>query len=99
MEKCPAGSWVFATSPFNVSFIWSSYQLNDVILFQASQSVTGRVLQILAKSGDKHAVVVLDVFYILSSRHEIFGMPMLARRHGEAISVVIPSVVRDILCS
>ena len=94
MEKCMAGSWIFATSPFNVSFIWLSFHHDlAVILFQAGQSVTGQVLEILAESGGKHAVVVLDLFHILSSRHEIFGMPMLARRHGEAISVVIPSTV------
>ena len=61
--------------------------------FQTGQSITGRILEILAESGGKSAVIVLDLFHILSVRHEIFGMPMLARRHDEATYVVIPSTV------
>lgn len=75
-----------------------------IIPSQAGQSVTGRVLEILAESGGKRAVVVLDVFQILSNRHPLFGMPMLARRNEEAVYVVIPSTVSGqslllLLCS
>ena len=57
------------------------------------QSVTGRIVEILAESGGKRAVIVLDIFEVRSTRHEIFGMPMLARRHEETIYAVIPSTV------
>ncbi len=36
---------------------------------------------------------MLDLFQILSDRHEIFGMPMLGRRHDEAVYAVVPSTV------
>ena len=57
------------------------------------QSVTGHIVEILAESGGKRAVIVLDIFEVRSIRHEIFGMPMLARRHHEEIYAVIPSTV------
>jgi hypothetical protein len=47
----------------------------------------------LAESEGKRAVVVVDVFEVRSTRHEIFGMPMLARRDEETVYVVIPSTV------
>ncbi|KAF8959102.1 hypothetical protein BDZ97DRAFT_2045777 [Flammula alnicola] len=59
--------------------------------FNAKQSVTGCIVEILAESEGKRAVIVLDVFEIRRTRHEIFGMPMLARRHEETIYAVIPS--------
>jgi len=62
-------------------------------LYQAKQSVTGRIVEILAESEGKRAVVVLDIFEVRSTRHEIFGMPMLAQRHEETIYAVIPSTV------
>lgn len=52
-------------------------------MFQVGQSVAGRILGILVEFEGKHAVVVIDLFQILDARHEIFGMPTLARRHGE----------------
>ena len=57
------------------------------------QSVTGRIVEILAESGGKRAVIVLDIFEVCSTRHEIFGMPMLARCHHEEIYAIIPSTV------
>ena len=50
-------------------------------------------MEILAESAGKRAVVVLDIFQILSDRHEVFGMPMLGRRHEEAVYIVVPSTV------
>ncbi len=55
--------------------------------------MTGRILDILAESEGKRAVVVLDLFHVLDTRHDIFGMPMLARRHAEAVYLIIPSTV------
>ena len=50
-------------------------------------------MEILAESRGQRAVIVLDIFEVRSTRHEIFGMPMLARRHDEEIYAVIPSTV------
>ena len=48
----------------------------------------------MAEPEGKRAVVVLDVFDVRHTRHEIYGMPMLARRHEETVYAVIPSAVR-----
>jgi hypothetical protein len=61
---------------------------------KARELVTGRIVEILANSKEDRAVVVLDTFQvILSARHDIYGMPMLARRHDETAYIVIPSTV------
>ncbi|PPQ93847.1 hypothetical protein CVT25_013556 [Psilocybe cyanescens] len=53
--------------------------------------VTGRIVGILANMTSDRAMIILDIFEILSTRHNIFGMPMLARRHEESTYVAIPS--------
>ncbi|KJA24001.1 hypothetical protein HYPSUDRAFT_1078326 [Hypholoma sublateritium FD-334 SS-4] len=78
-DRCVLDSWIFAASPFNVS-----QPLKD-------ESVTGRIIEILADSAEEHAVVILDLFVVLGSRHTMFGMPMLARRQNEKTYAVIPS--------
>lgn len=66
---------------------------------QARELVTGRIVEILANSKGDRAVVVLDTFQVvLSARHHIFGMPMLARRHDETTYIVIPSTVCFSVC-
>ncbi|KAJ7035837.1 hypothetical protein C8F04DRAFT_1340815 [Mycena alexandri] len=39
------------------------------------------------------AVIVLDVFQVLETRHDAFGMPVLARRQGEPSFIIVPSLV------
>jgi hypothetical protein len=56
--------------------------------------MTGRIVEILADISGNCAMVVIDIFRVLSTRHEVFGMPMLARRNDETTYVVIPSTVR-----
>jgi len=55
--------------------------------------MTGRIVEILADISGKRAMVVIDIFQVLSTRHNVFGMPMLARRNDEITYVVIPSMV------
>jgi hypothetical protein len=62
--------------------------------WQEKESVTGRIIEVLAQSTGKYAVVILDLFTVLGSRHEILGMPMLARCQEEKTYAVIPSTVR-----
>ena len=56
------------------------------------QSITGRIVEILAESGGKCAVIVLYIFKVCSTQHEIF-MPMLAQCHHEEIYAIISSTV------
>ncbi|KAJ7021232.1 hypothetical protein C8F04DRAFT_1273994 [Mycena alexandri] len=53
--------------------------------------ITGRIDTIL-EDGQGTAVVVLDVFQVLDTRHDVFGMPILARRQGEASFIIVPSL-------
>ncbi|KJA24844.1 hypothetical protein HYPSUDRAFT_135587 [Hypholoma sublateritium FD-334 SS-4] len=75
-DKCVLDSWIFAVSPFNVS---------------KEESITGRIIEILVDSTGRRAIIILDVFIVLSTRHETFGMPMLARRQNEKTYAIIPS--------
>ncbi|KJA14960.1 hypothetical protein HYPSUDRAFT_149732 [Hypholoma sublateritium FD-334 SS-4] len=59
--------------------------------------VTGRIVEILTNITGDRALVILDIFHVLSARHEIFGMPMLARRNEEATYMAIPSTGLDFL--
>jgi hypothetical protein len=65
-----------------------------LLCFKGGGVITGQIVEILADITGKRAVVVLDVFEVLSTRHEVFGMPMLARQHNETTYLVIPSTVR-----
>ncbi|KAJ7715958.1 hypothetical protein B0H16DRAFT_1667025 [Mycena metata] len=53
--------------------------------------ITGRIDTIL-DDGQGTAVIVLDVFQVLETRHDVFGMPVLARRQGEASFIIVPSL-------
>ena len=55
--------------------------------------ITGRIVELLASTSHR-AIIVLDLFQVSTTRHEVFGMPMLARRHGEPMYIIIPSTVR-----
>ncbi|KJA16967.1 hypothetical protein HYPSUDRAFT_112369, partial [Hypholoma sublateritium FD-334 SS-4] len=61
--------------------------------FNVNESVTGRIVEILADSTEKCAIIILDLFVVLGSRHATFGMPMLARRQNEKTYAVIPSTM------
>ena len=65
--------------------------------YKATETITGRIVEILTNPPENRAVVVIDVFHILSTRHNIFGMPMLARRNGEITYIAISSTVRNLL--
>ncbi|KAJ7711067.1 hypothetical protein B0H16DRAFT_1480617 [Mycena metata] len=53
--------------------------------------ITGRIDMIL-DDGQGTAVAVLDVFQVLETRHDVFGMPVLARRQGETSFIIVPSL-------
>jgi hypothetical protein len=39
-------------------------------------------------------IVILELFQVLSTRDETFGMPVLVRRDGETTFLIIPAKVR-----
>ena len=51
------------------------------------------LISFLANTTGDRAVIILDIFKVLSTRHEIFGMPMLARPHEGTTYIVVPSTV------
>ena len=55
--------------------------------------ITGRIVELLASTTSHRAVIVLDLFQVSTTCHEVFGMPMLTRRHGEPTYIIIPSTV------
>ncbi|KAJ7136616.1 hypothetical protein C8R44DRAFT_828518 [Mycena epipterygia] len=57
----------------------------------ADNIITGRIDNIL-ENGKGSAVIVLDVFQIADGRHEIFGMPTLARRQSETSFLIVRTV-------
>jgi hypothetical protein len=57
--------------------------------------VTGRILEILqaAEESSELAFVVLDIFSVAATRHELFGMPMLMHRLDETTILVVETKV------
>ena len=92
-DQCFVGSWIFARSSIQVILLLSLYIGTFPNYLQANKVVTGRIVEILANEKGDRAVVALDIFEILSTRHSTFGMPMLAQRYGEITRIVIPSTV------
>jgi hypothetical protein len=57
--------------------------------------VTGRILEILqASASPELSFVVIDVFSVAVTRHELFGMPMHMRRLDEITVLVVKANVR-----
>ncbi|KAF8153401.1 hypothetical protein B0H34DRAFT_754825 [Crassisporium funariophilum] len=75
-DECKPGAWVFARSP---------------LVNPDNIPVVGRIIEIIQAITGGLAIVILDVFQISGTRHELFGMPVLARRHDEAEVLAVPS--------
>lgn len=57
--------------------------------------MTGRILEILqAAASPELSFVVIDVFSVAVTRHELFGMPMLMRRLDEMTTLAVRANVR-----
>ena len=53
-----------------------------------------RILDILASTAVDSPLLVVDIFHISATRHPMFDMPTLVRRHDEIEIQIIPAVVR-----
>ncbi|KAL1939056.1 hypothetical protein VTO73DRAFT_10316 [Trametes versicolor] len=51
--------------------------------------VMGRIQELLADPEAEKVIAILDVFEVASTRHSIFGMPWLVRRHDEPSYVIV----------
>ncbi|KAH9847978.1 hypothetical protein C2E23DRAFT_740580 [Lenzites betulinus] len=51
--------------------------------------IMGRVQDILANPQTNTAIIILEVFQIASTRHAIFNMPWLIRRHDEVSYLIV----------
>ncbi|KAF8881648.1 hypothetical protein CPB85DRAFT_1378298 [Mucidula mucida] len=80
LEECFESSWVFCKSPLP--------NANNLI-------VLGRISFILTLAAPPpdtdEAVVVLELFQVLSERDPVFGMPVLMRCDGEKTYLIVPS--------
>lgn len=93
LDECSCGSWVFVKSPITVRLIEHQDVSRKLIYIHLkSELITGRIDAIL-QNDSGNAVIILDVFQVADSRHEIFGMPVLARRHSETSFIIIPTAV------
>jgi len=65
----------------------------------SGRSVCGRIVEILAPSetSAEGAIAVLDLFGLRSSRHPIFGMPVLSRPSGGGSYLIVHVVVSKAL--
>ncbi|KAJ6542998.1 hypothetical protein B0H19DRAFT_1311111 [Mycena capillaripes] len=77
LEECFVGSWVFAKSA-------TAQNLDQ------DSTIPGRITDILVDSNGT-VLVVLEVFQVLSSRDEIYGVPVLVRRDSEEIFSILPA--------
>jgi hypothetical protein len=57
-------------------------------------TVVGQIIEILARAGS--AIVSLDIYQVASTRHNIFGMPTLGRRHDEISILILPAIVSSV---
>lgn len=58
--------------------------------------ITGRIIDILEEEtplASKVAVIVLDIFHVMSKSDEVFGMPILSRRFGGTSLQVVAAPV------
>ncbi|KAF8148461.1 hypothetical protein B0H34DRAFT_679784 [Crassisporium funariophilum] len=69
LDCCMEGTWVFCPCPLSAAS------------GSAMPPITGQIIEILQDTTAKRVLVVLDVFEVTSSRHNIFGMPVLHDCH------------------
>ncbi|KAF9043189.1 hypothetical protein BJ165DRAFT_1545314 [Panaeolus papilionaceus] len=87
-DICTHGSWIFARSPTSITGLEASTAHN-----QGSQThiITGQVVEIIQDTSSKRALVTIDEFHVLDTRHIKFGMPVLSRRLGTKELIVVDS--------
>lgn len=71
--------------------IYDTLKESSRITFPQGEVTVGRIKDILDNNGPR--VVILEIFQVSSSRDEIFGMPVLTRRHAEVTFLIIPVLV------
>ena len=55
--------------------------------------VTGKIIEIIQDSTEQHSFVVIDIFQLAATRHEVFGVLVLVRRQDEGTTVVVTAKV------
>jgi hypothetical protein len=77
-----------------LKLILHSMILNDDNEMFQDQVIAGRIKDILNHSHNGlHRVVILEIFQISTGRDEMFGMPVLTRRHAEVTFLIVPTLV------
>ena len=81
----------------NLQLMYVHFRLHcadPFIPIMQSGIVVGQIIEILARAGS--AIVNLDIYQVASTRHKIFGMPTLGRRHDEISILILPAIVSDV---
>ncbi|KAJ7159995.1 hypothetical protein C8R43DRAFT_1177588 [Mycena crocata] len=91
LDECLVGSWVFGKSTMEEASCFNCVLgVQSYSHFAQGAVKCGRVSEILVNSaGD--SIVVLELFQVVSTRDEFFGMPVLVRRDSEVTFLIIPS--------
>jgi hypothetical protein len=82
----------------NLQLMYVHFKSHDAGIFiQILQGGTavGQIIEILSSDGS--AIVSLDIYQVASTRHDIFGMPTLARRHDETSILILPAIVSSVV--
>ena len=62
-------------------------------LLKQDELIPGRIIEILSDLSMNSPIVVLDIFQVMSTRHDIFDMPRLALRMSEHTHLIVPATV------
>ncbi|PPR08199.1 hypothetical protein CVT24_001412 [Panaeolus cyanescens] len=81
-DTCSRGSWVFARQSL------AGIPSPDGTTAEG-QIITGQILEIIQDVTSKKALVTIDEFHVLDSRHITFGMPVLSRRSATKKLIII----------
>jgi hypothetical protein len=60
--------------------------------------IIGHIAEIISQADGENAFATLDIFDLVSERHELYDMPKLYRQYNERRLLVVPINVRNHFC-
>jgi hypothetical protein len=65
------------------------------LIQETDPPITGQIKEIVQDVGAEDSFVLLDIFQVMTVRHELFGMPVLSRGRDEVSLVLVRSKVKS----